>query len=183
MDYTSFSHGQTLSKIWLCEQLEPFIPKNSRVAVIGSWYNVMAFIMLTRHSELYQYILGVDINPEATEIAEHICDAWRFGVDKKVSNITADSSTFNINEFNVVINCSVEHMSDSWYEQVVPGSLVCMQSSNLAITSHPWLITNANLEIETLTKKYPLSQTLFLGEKEFNYDTWGYKRFMLIGIK
>jgi hypothetical protein len=37
--------------------------------------------------------------------------------------------------------------------------------------------------METLVKKYPLSQTLFLGEKEFNYGSWGYKRFMLIGVK
>ena len=72
MNYDAFSHGQTLSKIWLCEQLESHIPKNTRAAILGSWYNVLAFMMLTRKSELYQYILGIDIDPLATDIAEYL---------------------------------------------------------------------------------------------------------------
>lgn len=182
-NYDSFSHGQILSKIWLCEQLESYVPKHSRAAIVGSWYNVLAFMLLTRRSDLYQYILGVDIDSNATEVADSICNAWRIGCDKKVSNVTADAGKFSYDEFNLIINCSVEHMSSDWYDQVPTGALVCIQSSDVTITAHPWLITNPNPDQETLAKKYPLSQTLFSGEKEFNYDSWGYKRFMLIGIK
>jgi len=183
MDYTSFSHGQVLSKIWLCEQLEPHVPKNTRAAIIGSWYNVLAFMMLTRKSELYQYILGIDIDPLAIDTADRICDAWRIGCDKKVSNIVQDARTFDYTEFNLVVNCSVEHMSNDWYNSIKENTLVCIQSSDVTDPNYPWLITNPNHNMETLVKKYPLSQTLFSGEKEFNYGSWGYKRFMLIGVK
>lgn len=179
----AFSHGQTLSKIWLCEQLEPHVPNNTRAAILGSWYNVLAFMMLTRRSDLYQYILGIDIDPLATDIAERICDAWRFGCDKKVANITHDAGTFTYDEFNLIINCSVEHMKSDWFDRVPTGAIVCIQSSDVTMTEFPWLITNPNPDQDTLAKKYPLSQTLFSGEKEFNYGNWGYKRFMLIGIK
>jgi hypothetical protein len=183
MDYTSFSHGQVLSKIWLCEQLEPHVPKNTRAAIVGSWYNVLAFMMLTRKSELYQYILGIDIDPLAIDTADRICDAWRIGCDKKVSNIVQDARTFDYTEFNLVVNCSVEHMSSDWFNNIPEKTIVCIQSSNVTDTAYPWYISNPNPDQETLAKKYPLSQTLFSGEKEFDYGSWGYKRFMLIGVK
>jgi hypothetical protein len=183
MDYTSFSHGQVLSKIWLCEQLEPHVPKNTRAAIIGSWYNVLAFMMLTRKSELYQYISGIDIDPLAIDTADRICDAWRIGCDKKVSNIMQDSSTFDYTEFNLAVNCSVEHMSSDWFNNIPQKTIICIQSSNVTDIAYPSYISNPNPDQETLAKKYPLSQTLFSGEKEFDYGSWGYKRFMLIGIK
>jgi hypothetical protein len=183
MNYDAFSHGQILSKIWLCEQLESHLPNNTRAAILGSWYNVLAFMMLTRRSDLYQFILGIDIDLLATDIADRVCDAWRIGCDKKVSNITANSDGFDYTEFNLVINCSVEHMNSNWFNTIPDRTIVCIQSSNVIDQSFPWLISNPNPDMETLIKKYPLSQTLFSGEKEFNYGNWGYKRFMLIGVK
>jgi hypothetical protein len=182
MNYDAFSHGQTLSKIWLCEQLESHIPKNTKAAILGSWYNVLAFMMLTRKSELYQYILGIDIDPLATDIADKICNAWRTE-GPIVENVTQDTGTFDYTEFNLVINCSVEHMSSDWFDRIPERTIVCIQSSNVTDMTYPWYVTNPNTDQETLAKKYPLSQTLFSGEKEFNYGSWGYKRFMLIGIK
>jgi hypothetical protein len=183
IDFTAFSHGQVLSKLWLCRTIEPILQPQSRVAILGSWYNVLAFMMLTRNSSLYQFILGVDQNYQATEVSERICDAWRFGYDKKISNVTQDAGKFNIDEFNVVINCSVEHMPNDWYDRVPTGALVCIQSSDVTDMTYPWLVTNPNPDQETLVNKYPLNQTLFLGEKEFDYGSWGYKRFMIIGRK
>lgn len=183
IDNTAFSHGQIHSKIWLCEHLEKFLPINPRVAVLGSWYNVIAFMLLTRKPDLYQFITGIDMDASATEVAEKICDAWRFGCDRKVSNITADVGDFDYHEFDVVINCSAEHMSSEWFEKIPTGTLVCIQSSDVTNESHPWLVTNPNPTMETLIKKYPLSRSLFSDEKEINYGDWGYKRFMLIGVK
>ena len=183
MNYDSFSHGQILSKIWLCEQLEPHVPKNTKAAILGSWYNVLAFMMLTRRSDLYQFISGIDHDHLATDIADKICNAWTFGDNPKVTNITSDVSEYDYIEFNLVINCSVEHMSIDWFDLIPVGTTVCIQSSNVSDATYPWYVSNPNINQEILAKKYPLSQTLFSGEKEFNYGDWGYKRFMLIGIK
>jgi hypothetical protein len=181
MNYDAFSHGQTLSKIWLCEQLESHLPKNTKAAILGSWYNVLAFMMLTRRTDLYDSITGIDIDPLAIMVADKVCNAWVH--DNKVSNIQADTDGFDYTEFNLVINCSVEHMSNNWFDTIPDRTIVCIQSSNVIDQSFPWLISNPNPDMETLVKKYPLSQTLFSGEKEFNYGNWGYKRFMLIGKK
>lgn len=181
-NYDAFSHGQILSKIWLCEQLESYVPQNTRAAILGSWYNILAFMMLTRKSELYQYILGIDIDPLVIDTADKICNAWHFD-GPIVENITEDAGTVDYTEFNLVINCSVEHMPSDWFDRIPERTLICIQSSNVIDASYPWYITNPNNSLETLAKKYPLSQTLFSGEKEFDYGSWGYKRFMLIGIK
>jgi hypothetical protein len=114
-------------------------------------------------------------------VADKVCNAWVH--DNKVSNIQADTDGFDYTEFNLVINCSVEHMNSGWFDTIPDRTLVCVQSSNVTDHSFPWLVTNPNTSMESLAKKYPLGQTLFSGEKEFNYGTWGYKRFMLIGIK
>lgn len=183
MDYTSFSHGQVLSKIWLCEQLESHVPVNTRAAILGSWYSVLAFMMLTRRSDLYQSISGIDRDHLATDIADKICNAWAFGDGAKVTNITNDASEYDYTEFNLIINCSVEHMPSDWFNNIPEGTIICIQSSNVTDVTYPWYVTNPNKTIDILKKKYPLSHILFSGEKEFNYDDWGYKRFMLIGYK
>ena len=79
MDFLSFSHGQIQSKLWLCENLEPFLPNNSIIANLGSWYNVLGFMMLTRSQDKIQSILGIDIDPSATLIADKMNQAWMIG--------------------------------------------------------------------------------------------------------
>ena len=57
MDFLSFSHGQTQSKLWLCETIEPYLPKDAVVAILGCWYNTLGFMLLTRNQSMYQHIL------------------------------------------------------------------------------------------------------------------------------
>ena len=37
--------------------------------------------------------------------------------------------------------------------------------------------------LEDFTKQFPVSQTLYTGQKEFVYPDWKFTRYMLIGIK
>jgi hypothetical protein len=184
LNWDSFSHGQIQSKIWLCEQLEPYIPKKARTAILGSWYNVMGFMLLTRQPDLYQLIVGVDIDPAVKPIAEKINNGWI--VEKNIiKNITSDVNDFNLQSFNLVINCSPEHMENNqWFKNIVPGTTVCIQSSNVVVgDDEVWKCVNPNRSLEELTAKYPLSTHLFSDTKEIRYDDSGYDRFMLIGIK
>lgn len=186
MNFNSFSHGQVQSKVWLCKELERFVHANLKVAVLGSWYNLVAFMLLTRNQDRYQYILGVDIDPEVKAIADKITDAWRFGKDYKVENITADANDYDLSGYDLIINCSVEHMSsDVWFEKLDPGTMVCIQSSDVkTVDDDVWMCINPNETLEDLVLKYPLSKYLYSGEKEIRYsEDNGYKRFMLIGIK
>ncbi len=183
LNFDSFSHGQIISKIWLCEHLEPYILKNARIAILGSWYNVLSFMMITRQPNRYQYILGIDVNPEAITVADKICNTWTNGINAVVENIIGDAGEFLYGEFDVVINCSPEHMSSDWYKNVKEGTLVCVQSSDITDSTYPWLVSNPNHDMDTMIEKYPLSQRYFMGTKDIEYADWGYKRFMTIGLK
>lgn len=185
MDFTSFSHGQIQSKLWLCQNLEPHLQEDSRVAVLGSWYNVLSFIMLSRNEKKCQSILGIDIDPNVKEIADRINQMWTMGPSPRVQHVTEDANTYNLNGFNVVINCSPEHMdSDQWFDNIETGTLVCLQSSDIAIRDDEiWKCVNPNLTLDEFTKKYPLTQYFFSDTLRIQYSDWGYNRFMIIGIK
>lgn len=186
MNFNSFSHGQVQSKVWLCKELEKFVHANLKIAILGSWYNLVAFMLLTRNADRYQHILGVDIDPDVKETADKITDAWRIGNDYKVENITADANVVDLAGYDLVINCSVEHMDGTvWFDKLEKDTMVCIQSSNMqTINDDVWKCINANSSIDDLLQKYPLSRYLYSGEKEFRYsDDNGYKRFMIIGIK
>lgn len=185
MNFDAFSHGQIQSKIWLCKELEPFVPPNAKVAVLGSWYNVIASMLLTRHAEKYQEILGIDIDPDVLSIADQMTEAWRIGKDAKVRNITGDANTYDLSWYDLIINCSPEHMEgDEWFRNIDYGKLVCIQSSDVTVADDDiWKCINPNESLDDLTRKYPLSRYLFSGTKEIRYHDGGYDRFMIIGFK
>lgn len=186
MNFDSFSHGQIQSKVWLCKELERFIHANLKVAVLGSWYNLVAFMLLTRNADRYQHILGIDIDPEVKAIADKVTEAWRIGSDYKVENITADANVYDTSGYDLIINCSPEHMEgNDWFDNLEYGTMVCIQSSDVQTSDDDvWKCVNPNESLEDLVLKYPLSKYLYSGEKEIRYsEDNGYKRFMLIGIK
>lgn len=185
MNFESFNHGQIQSKIWLCEKLEFLLPEHPSVLILGSWHNILGFIMLARQPKRYAFITGIDIDPEAKPIADKICEAWTMSDTVKLKNLTEDANETKFMHYNVVINCSVEHMENNgWFDKIEKNALVCIQSSDLPENFDPvWKITNPNLTLDILKEKYPLSQTLYSGEKQIQYENWGYKRFMIIGIK
>ena len=76
MDFDSFSHGQIVSKLWLCEQLEQYIDKNRDITILGSWHNVLGFMLSVRKPGYYKNILGVDSDINVIEIADKITNAW-----------------------------------------------------------------------------------------------------------
>lgn len=184
MDLECFSHGQIQSKLWLCQKIEPFLPKTPSVLIVGSWYNVLGFMLLTREPNRYAFITGVDIDPKVKPIADKLCEAWQMCNTVLIRNDTNDACNLDYMGYNVVINCSVEHMKDNlWFDKIQKNTLVCLQSCNLSPKSNDWKIVNPNYSLQELEKKYPLSHTLFSEEKSIQYENWGYKRFMIIGYK
>lgn len=183
MNYDAFSHGQIKSKLWLCETLEPHLPILADVAILGSWYNVLGFMMLTRNQNRYSSITGIDVDSKAITIANKICNYWTMD-NVKIRNLELDANSVVFDFCTVVINCSAEHMrSARWYENIPSGSLVCIQSSNVTEINDPWFIQNPSHSISNFASKYPLTTTLFLDTLPIRYQSWGYDRYMVIGIK
>jgi hypothetical protein len=176
MNFDSFSHGQIKSKLWLVENLEPHIGKN--VVVLGSWHNITSFIFKVRGNK--SHFIGLDIDPEVKTIADKICDTWR--IEGSVTNLTRDAKKIPI-DYDTVINCSSEHMTTEWFDNIKQGTLVCIQSSSIVDPNHPWYIVTASPDIDSFKQKYNLSKTLFCDTLRIQYGGWGYDRYMLIGYK
>lgn len=184
MDFTALSHGQIQSKIWLCENLEPYLPRHSTVIILGCWYNILGMMMLVRKPNFYNSIVGVDIDNTAIQKANDVCQSFMIQPNVKITNKLADANEFDLNGYDVVINCSVEHMnSRNWFERVNYNSVVCIQSSDVNNSDPVWDIKDANNSLEELASKFPLSQTYVKTKLSFNYDNFSYNRFMLIGRK
>ena len=179
----SFSHGQIQSKIWLCEQLEPHLTKNKiNAAILGSWYNILGFMLLTRNQSKFNLITGIDIDQTTKPISDMITNAWQCMSDQKIANIIADANSYNLSSFDVIINCSPEHMeSNDWFHNIPMGKLVCIQTSDVDSMSDEWLVCNPNRILSEFVEKYPLSEYYSVGLKEISYEEWSYHRFMIIG--
>lgn len=184
MDLNAFSHGQIQSKQWLCEILEPYMPYGSSTLVLGCWYNIIGLMLLTRNPNIHYYIKGIDIDFDAINIANYVCQAWTIKPNIKMTNQVADANTFDLNGYNVIINCSLEHMeSDQWFHNIPNGTLVCLQSSDVNIQDSLWDIKNPIPTMSTLVGKYPMSFYFYRNTKYFDYGNFGYNRFMCIGLK
>lgn len=187
MDYSAFSHGQIKSKLWLCEQLEPHIPSNAKVVILGCWYNVLGFMLLTRNPNKYDSILGVDLDIHATDIANKICDAWVIPDStnhSKVQNINHDVNTIKYDDVDVIINTSTEHMNNQqWFDNIPSEKLVCLQSINLTDINPPWSIIEPTTSLIDFKAKYPLQTLYCQNTLEIRYPQFGYDRYMLIGMK
>jgi hypothetical protein len=182
MDYDSFSHGQIKSKLWLCEKLEPYLPNGCVIQILGSWYNILGFMLSVRNPDKYRLIQGSDIDTVAIDIANHITDAWT--IDNTIQNITMDSNELHYIPDSIVINCSPEHFeSTTWFDNIPYGTTVCIQSSNMTDIEHPWYIRQPTTNLHSFLEKYPLTVVYYNDTLDISYDNWGYSRYMIIGIK
>jgi hypothetical protein len=182
MNLDSFSHGQIKSKMWLCEKLEPLIPDKSHILILGAWLNTLGFMLLTRNPKKYSQIKAIDIDPNSVELANKVCDYWY--IEGPQRSEVADANNYEMRGYNVIINCSSEHMNGNrWFENIPKNTLVCIQSSNVTNLDEAWDIKTPSPTFESFMEKYPLSVGIFSGVLPIQYDHWGYDRYMTIGIK
>ncbi len=187
--YESFRHGLIVSKLWLCEELENILDGHNiyqpDIHVLGSWSNILSFMMVVRRPNFYKSFTGYDIDPTAKDIADKVCNAWLFekpNITNIVLNI--DDIKYPIENTNVIINCSVDHLyNTNWFDNLPSNSIVCIQAVDINIPDEPWVIRQVTPSLDTLIKRYPMTALKFSGTKRIQYETWGYNRFMIIGVK
>jgi predicted RNA methylase len=179
LDFTAFSHGQVESKIWLCERLEPVIPSNSRIAILGGWYGILAFLLLSRRAVDIKHIRSFDIDPKVESIADKINNAWVCN-EWQFKAITQDANQVDFSKFDVIINTSAEHIIDKQWFDKITNQLVVIQSTDQIHDDeddHDYCFS-----VDQLAKQYPLTN-LYRSEKKFTYPDKDFSRFMLIGYK
>jgi hypothetical protein len=187
--HESFYHGLIKSKIWLCEELETAMIRecisDPTLHILGCWDNLMAFMLLTRKPEFYNTVHGYDIDPEAINSANRVCDMWKYE-SPKVYNYIQDVNDYDYSKHtnSIFINCSIDQMdSNKWYDTVPNNSLVCIQTTNMADPDFPWYIKQTTESLDELINKFNFTKLICSGEKRMPYKESGFNRYMIIGCK
>jgi len=195
MEMLSFAHGQIISKVWLCEELEKYCKLNDNLYILGGWYNLLGFMFSIRKPNFFKKIHNIDIDSTSIEFADKLCDTWiNVHRDKNshIINTCADSNEYELNinvDTDIVINCSVEHFtSNDWFSKLPDGTLVCIQTSDIQNkevidSTNLWVQNQPNKDLATFLNRFPVKEYLFVGSKTFEYPNFGYNRFMIIGRK
>lgn len=186
LHHDAFSSGQVLSKIWLAEELEKAVTTVSnnqplKILCLGGWYGILNFILQTRNNLNIELYRSIDIDNETETLADTVNNSWVWQ-EWQFKALIADANTFvyTANDYNTVINTSVEHIpSKQWFDNIPLGTLVVLQSNNMVHDDH----CHNHTSVRQLSSEFMLTTVLFAGEKSFVYPDWSFTRFMIIGIK
>lgn len=192
----ALSKGQVKSKIWLANELRPFLlNKRYNVHIHAGWYGVLAAILLEKYNIDLQ-IRSFDIDPSCEKIADdmnrsYVIDGWKFkSVTKDVLTLDYPNCVYEVVNSkkdvisicetpDIVINTSCEHFSDfDRYQKKLPkDKIFVLQSNNLVHEEH----VNKVNSIEQFKSQVESTEILYEGSLEI--EEANYTRFMLIGIK
>jgi hypothetical protein len=105
-----------------------------------------------------------------------VIDNWKF----KANTQDCNALKFEQNSPDLVINTSTEHFESlDWWNSIPKGTTVALQGNNMPHEDHHIYSSSLDEFIRT----YPVSNLLYRGQKDFEYPTWKFSRFMLIGQK
>lgn len=182
MDLEAFSSGQVISKLWLSQELEPIAKEYAnpaKIVLVGGWYGLLNFILKARANISIECIRSIDVDADACAIADKINDTWVWQ-NWKFKSINADANQFNYDDYNIVINTSVEHIdTQEWFDRIPRGCLVALQSNDMDHEDH----CRNHKSLEEFKNDFALSKLLYSGSRHFEYPEWGFNRFMIIGQK
>ena len=179
VDKDAFSNGQIGSKIWLCEEIENLFENIDTVWIYGGWYGLTAFLLQSRGNIEIDKIRSYDIDPLCESVADMINENWVID-NWKFKAHTEDCNSLDIVDVDLIINTSTEHFdSMDWFNNIPSGTVVALQGNNMLHDDHHVY----SLSINEFSNRYPLSEYLYQGEKEFVYPNWKFTRFMVIGVK
>jgi hypothetical protein len=186
LDKDAFASGQILSKLWLADSLERVIEVNGfdrelKILNLGGWYGILHFILKSRNKIKIKSWRSVDIDPDACAVADSINETWVWQ-NWKFKSITDDANMFRYREeeYDVVINTSVEHIeSNQWFDNIPKNKLVILQSNDMPHDDH----VHNHKTLEEFLDSFDFKEILFHGQKLFQYDDESFRRFMIIGIR
>ena len=173
----SFWKGQLKSKVWLIENLRRHIefPQGYKVAIYGGWNGVLASLLYNSGIGM-THITSVDIDSACEETANTMNK--RHEIQGRFKAVTADMCEYVIEDADIVINTSCEHITqeqyDQWLQQQPRNSLIILQSNNyFECKEHIRCSNNLDEFVSTCgIKKILASEVLSLPK---------YDRYMIIG--
>lgn len=178
LNWDAFSSGQMGSKIWLCEELEKTKWKVNQAHIYAGWYGITAFLLLSRGKFKVNKIRSFDIDPSCENIADKINEYWVWK-DWKFKAHTADCTTL-FSDADLIINTATEHFeTKEWFDNISYGTKLVLQGNNMQHDDH--LVYSQSLN--DFINHYPITKLVYTGQLDFEYPSWKFSRFMIIGEK
>ena len=181
VDKDAFSSGQIGSKIWLCEELEKLFDSADNIWIYGGWCGIAAFLLNSRGNMRIGQIRSYDIDPNCEAVADMINENWVYQ-DWKFKASTQDCNVLDLDWSgpDLVINTSTEHFESlDWWHNIPKGTVVALQGNNMMHDDH-YVHSSC---LKEFTARFPVTEQLYAGEKQFVYPDWQFTRYMLIGVK
>ena len=173
----SCNASQLQSKLWIIEELTNNNIKPVSVCVLAGWYCQYIVPLLKDNLPSVKEIYNYEIDKDVVDMSYKFNKRYK---DDETYKVNIKNNMFNSIEkdFDIVINCSCEHMFSMWKfreinEEMNP--IYVLQSSN--DDSHDEHINCVNDERE-LIDQAQLKDVIYSGSLELMNGT---KRFMVIG--
>lgn len=173
----SFWKGQVKSKLWLIDNIIPYVSIKNNVVIHGGWNGLLASLMFQSSIQIDK-IVSIDIDPTCENISNTMNKIEE--MSGKFKAITSNMADYRYDFFpDIVINTSCEHITqdiyDKWLSFIPLGSLIILQSNDFfELDEHIRCVKDIH-EFEDQSKiKVLSSATLELPK---------YNRFMLIGYR
>lgn len=131
-----FWKGQVNSKIWLIENLKPFLTKSVKIDIHGGWMGVLASLLFQSSISISK-IRSIDIDPDCEILANTINKIEE--MEGRFAAITCNMIDVNTNA-DVIVNTSCEHISqidyETWLNNMPDDAILVLQSNNYTIEEH-----------------------------------------------
>jgi len=132
----AFWRGQLNSKLWLIENLKPFVNRPISVDIHGGWVGVLSS-MLFQSGLPIKTLRSIDIDASCQAIATMMNKGEE--IQGRFTAVTGDMCDI-ASDADVVINTSCEHITQEqfskWMSNVSSSSILVLQSNNYHIDEH-----------------------------------------------
>tara|TARA_B100000575_G_C23143302_1_gene666121 strand:- start:1039 stop:1626 length:588 start_codon:yes stop_codon:yes gene_type:complete len=162
--------NQIISKRWLVDEVATFDPSLRKVLVLGSWNGIILYELMKKYCDV-DWFDFIDIDKKSHRDRDFYFEVN--DMEKNYNSIIADATEWSdFKDYDLVINCSCEHMRDI---PAVYGPLYALQSNDYrTVSEHINCVDSA----EELTLKNNLTETFVEGKLDMGH----YNRFMSIGF-
>jgi hypothetical protein len=132
----AFWRGQLNSKLWLIENLKPFVNRPISVDIYGGWVGVLSS-MLFQSGLPVKTLRSIDIDASCQAIATMMNKGEE--IQGRFTAVTSDMCDIP-SDADIVINTSCEHVTqeqfNKWMSNVSSSSILVLQSNNYHIDEH-----------------------------------------------
>lgn len=174
----SFWKGQIHSKLWLIDNIIPYIPSVPvKIVIHGGWNGVLASLLF-QSNIIIDKIVSIDIDIDCEETSRTMNKIEE--INGKFQALTCNMVDYDYDFFpDIVINTSCEHITqdiyDRWLEKIPDSSIIILQSNDyFDLSEHIRCARNLDNFIEQSKISIMSSLTLLLPN---------YNRFMIVGTK